>query len=627
MILCVQKIVAGSAVDAIIRAYHRRYGKLPVFHAAPKDLPGIYEYLNKNFLNEQMRFDNYVDNYQDIIETLAKGKLILSEGRQGGLFVYALRLMIKYFSSVMMFVAKVLSRRSLRLANKSLPKHVVSVYQIPPACFDPKVYDRITVVPDPFVFKTPGLYLKDKSKAYIFDVYRRLTKEEKVFPMLNVSAYDVGVYAAKIEPRNVFAPDSASNINEWAEGLVKAISGDDDCKTLASANEKRYYINNSHVAAPLPNVPRVLLVGDMMSLRLQYELTTRFNRPVDYFATSLDIHHPRFKIELDVFMRSRNYVYSHVVLGVGNHMSYDSHVDSKAIVDLDIKAPIYLSSPATYYMYQSKYEGYISRDMITQRRNYIRSLSLRLNIPLIEFMDKEVSAGEIMNAAVNAVANAVSMTKDEGEPIKNRYKAMKDAGMVDKNDATLEFEEWETLSIRDNETSDYLFVGGCFLRDCCAATARLPKKPTSELYSSSHSCCAPEYFDGLMRVIDGKKYDMAFFNFGAHIFEHSEEELNASFERIIGELKKHAKKIVLMTLPEMTPTGPDDQEECREKNKRLRWANERFLNYYSKKYTVVPMHSLALKYLDKRKDSFHFAKEVYDSLLVDMKPMIGDLTK
>jgi hypothetical protein len=236
-------------------------------------------------------------------------------------------------------------------------------------------------------------------------------------------------------------------------------------------------------------------------------------------------------------------------------------------------------------------------------------------------------AQEIVDESTALFGMALDMKKDEGPSQKEVCEQLLKDGKIAPGEAKLEFEEWETLTIHENKHCRYFFVGGCLLRDCCAASAKLKCKPTAEVYTSSHSIADPAYVEGLKCMVEGKTYDAAYFNFGAHFFLHSREEFTRAFKEILSILKAHAPKVVLLTLPELASTGEADREECDFKNEKIRWANDQLLNVYSKEYPVVPVHQMALKYAAQRRDYFHFERSVYDSLFREIQEQIGEPTE
>jgi len=341
---------------------------------------------------------------------------------------------------------------------------------------------------------------------------------------------------------------------------------------------------------------------------------------------------------------------------VGNQLEMRPLADMRTLTALKaiVGCEAMLVSPLPAHMQERKYVGAVTADAVNSQRDYICTLSARLGwrfVDVLQYVMEEshaavsaefcagrslvgkshsfrqpnqTSAQQINDDTTALLAMALNLKKDEGPYQGDVFRQLLKDGKIAPGEAKLEFEEWETLTINEDAHCHYLFVGGCLLRDCCAASAKLKSRPTAEVYTSSHSIADPAYVEGLNCMTEGKTYDVAYFNFGAHFFLHSKEEFTCAIKEILSILKSHAAKVVLLTLPELASTGEADREECDFKNEKIRWANDQLLTVYSKDYPVVPVHQMALKYAARRCDYFHFERDVYDSLFKEIQEMVGE---
>ena len=647
MLLDVSGVETNGVTLAIVSAFVRRGGELPDLYAEVPVAARIRKFLAKKFPSVKWRFFMArADPYADMIAWAQRG--VSFRSMRGGIAVRICSRSISFGCRGLLRLLKPLSRRSARKSG-SLAKYdtFVTVYRAPSDMIVKSGLKIISVLPNPAAMKFPQKFLNDTKYDWVRTRFRNLTDRDVVIPTYDTCKEDMLVYGPNLAPENVVeVAQAGADIDTWADGVVD----------MAPALQKRYYVNNWHNNAPRAELPRVLLVGDIAVMRFRDRLVKKYNVPVDGFSTSLKMDDPRFVSQLKTFLFAHPYTYSKTVFMVGNHIALKPAADIAVFRQLKdlVKCEAILASPLPFHMQEKKYVGTVNSTMVDQHRNYLAMMATRLGWRFIDVCQyvmeeahSEVStafcagfshvgmshalrpaektvAKEIMDDATELFGMALEMKKDEGPSQNEVYQKLLKEGKIAEGEAKLEFEEWETMTIRDNAHCRYFFVGGCLLRDCCAASVKLKCRPTSEVYTSSHSIADPAYVEGLKCIMEGKTYDVAYFNFGAHFFLHSREEFTKAFKEILSILKAHAPKVVLLTLPELVSTGEADREECDFKNEKIRWANDQLLTVYSKEYPVVPVHQMALKYAAQRCDYFHFERSVYDSLFREIQQQIGE---
>lgn len=655
--------VAGAprnlSVVAVLEAYVRRGLPLPtlcfpssaareeVADALRKALPGC-------------RFPVYaepLDPYGAVCKWLTEGAGLRVSGGLAVRTCYAVARGLCRLALAMVSVLRWRWRKNSRIAAR-FDAYLSFGPMVSPVILESgmRVY---SVMPAPTVFMNPERFAKDESKDHVRRRFSRIGDHERIIPAVNASAEDLLTYVPHLKSEQVLtaAPVGAS-LDDWADGVVSLVEST-SVRTDGDEPPASHYVNNWHNNAPRTDVKRVLLVGDIAALRYRYRIVARCNAPADAFSTSLPMNDSRFGDQFKAFLDAHPYRYRSVVFMVGNLVSLEPATDAETLRALSAMTDCeaILASPLPAHLQETKYVGPVTAETVKSQRIYLSVLAARLGWRFVDICqhvlernptdeshrfclgrshvgmsDDFISATEkdpqaCRDAITELLAEATDTAVDDGPRQVDVYKRMLEGGEIGGCEAKLEFEEWETLTVRNSDHSRYLFVGGCLLRDCCAASAKLKSKPTAEVYASSHSICDPGYIRGLDCMTAGKTYDAAYFNFGAHFFLHTNEEFVVAFNEILALLKRHAKKIVLLTLPEMTSTGPEDRDECAFKNTKIRWANEYLLKVCAKDYPVVPVHEMALKYVDRRKDSFHFEREVYDLLFAEIQTMVGEPTK
>lgn len=646
MLFDVSGVETNGVTFAVAAAFVRRGGDLPDLYAETPVIARIRKFLSEKFPSVKWRF--FVaqpDPYADLIAWAQRG--ISFRVAKGGMAVRLCSRGVSLGCQALNCLFKALSNRSTR-KNGLLAKYdsYLTVYRVPSAAIVKSGLRIISILPNPAAMKFPQKFLNDAKYDWMRARFKNLTGKDIVIPVYDTCKEDMLVYGPNLLSENVIevAP-VGTDVDAWADGVVNM-----------GTVPRSYYVNNWHNNAPRAELPRVLLVGDIAVMRFRDRLVKKYNVPVDGFSTSLKMDDPRFVSQLKTFLFAHPYTYSKAVFMVGNHIALKPAADIvvfRQLKDL-VKCEAILASPLPFHMQEKKYVGTVNATMVDQHRNYLAMLATRLGWRFIDVCQyvmepahSEVStafcagfshvgmshalrpaektvAKEIMDDATSLFGMALEMKKDEGPSQNEVYQKLLKEGKIAEGEAKLEFEEWETMTIRDNAHCRYFFVGGCLLRDCCAASVKLKCRPTSEVYTSSHSIADPAYVEGLKCMMEGKTYDVAYFNFGAHFFLHTREEFTKAFKEILSILKAHAPKVVLLTLPELVSTGEADREECDFKNEKIRWANDQLLTVYSKEYPVVPVHQMALKYAAQRCDYFHFERSVYDSLFKEIQQQIGE---
>ena len=649
-LLDVSAVKFNPLVQAIVAAHVRKGGELPELYVSTTEAAPVRGFLAEKFPGVRWRFFVVRPNaYADMIAWLERG--VNFRSAVGGA---ALRLCARTISiacRIFLGVVKVLSRRSAR--KNSLLAHYdefLTVYRPIPPAIARSGLKVVSVLPNPAAMKFPRQFFKDAKYDWMRERFKNLTDKDIVIPAFDTCKEDMLVYGPSLREENVIGvAEAGSDIDMWADGVVQR-------RPVAA---RSYYINNWHNNAPRSELPRVLFVGDMAVMRVRYRLAKAYNVPVDGFGTSLKLGDPRFWAQFKAFVYSHPYKYSKVIFMVGNQLALKPAADMAMLekIAAHVGCEAMLASPFPAHMQEKKYVGAVTAQVVEAQRDYMAILSTRLGWRFIDVCQyvmepahtdasiafcsgrshvgmshalrppNKTVAQEIVDESTALFGMALDMKKDEGPSQKEVYEQLLKDGKIAPGEAKLEFEEWETLTIHENKHCRYFFVGGCLLRDCCAASAKLKCKPTAEVYTSSHSIADPAYVEGLKCMMEGKTYDAAYFNFGAHFFLHSREEFTKAFKEILSILKAHAPKVVLLTLPELASTGEADREECDFKNEKIRWANDQLLTVYSKEYPVVPVHQMALKYAAQRCDYFHFERSVYDSLFREIQEQIGEPTE
>lgn len=650
VLLDVSNVIHNRLTLAILAAFVRKGGEIPDLYANTATVAQIRRFLSEHLPGVRWRFYvMHTDPYAEMIKWLEKG--VSFRTAEGGMALRMFAKCLSLGSRAFLPVARALSRRSAK-KNSLLAKYdeFLTVYSAVPAEVVRSGLKTVSVLPNPSALKWPNKFLNDPKFDWIRNRFKNLTDKDVVIPAFDTSKNDMLVYGPNLREENVleFTPQGA-DIDAWADGVVQR----------RAIPVRKYYINNWHNNAPRSDLPRMLLVGDIAVMRFRYDLAEKYNVPVDGFSTSMMLDDPNFLTQLKTFLYSHPYRYSKAVFMVGNHLGMKPAADAAVLKRLEsiVGCESMLASPLPAHMQEKKYVGEVTSYMVSEQRDYIAKLATRLGWRFVDVFQYVMESAhsdesvafctgrshvgmahslrapnqtvpkEIMKDATELFAMALCIEKDEGPAQKAVYEGLLKAGRIAPGEAKLEFEEWETLSISEGRHCRYFFVGGCLLRDCCAASVKLKSKPTSEVYTSSHSIADPAYIEGLKCMMDGKTYDVAYFNFGAHFFLHTQDEFTKAFKEILAILKAHAPKVVLLTLPELASTGEADREECDFKNEKIRWANDQLLNVYSKEYPVVPVHQMALKYAAQRRDYFHFERSVYDSLFREIQELIGEPTE
>lgn len=650
ILLDVSNVIQNRLTLAIVSAFARKGGELPELYANTASVAQIRKFLAEQTPGVKWRFFvAHVDPYADMIAWLKKG--LAFKSAKGGL---ALRSCAKFLSAgcrILLPVFTALSRRSAQ-KNSLLTKYdeFLTVYRPAPASIVQSGLNVVSVLPNPSAMKWPQKFFGDANYDWMRARFKNLTSEDVVIPAFDATVEDMLIYGPNLKAENVIeVAYRGVDVDTWADGVV-------DRKPVGGRSS---YINNWHNNAPRSELPRPLLVGDIAVMRCRFRLAKAYNVPVDGFGTALKLNDPRFADQLKSFLFAHPYKYTSAVFMVGNQLALKPAEDMKILQRLkDIAGcEAMLSSPLPAHMQEKKYVGAVTAATVADQRDYMAMLATRLGwrfVDVFQYVMEEAhtdestafcagrshvgmshtlrspdktSAQQINDDATAILAMALGLKKDDGPAQKDVYQQLFNAGKIAPGESKLEFEEWETLTINENEHCRYLFVGGCLLRDCCAASAKLKSKPTSEVYASSHSIADPAYIEGLKCMTEGKTYDVAYFNFGAHFFLHTREEFTKAFDEILSILAAHAPKVVLLTLPELASTGEADREECDFKNEKIRWANDQLLTVYAKKYPVVPVHRMALKYAARRCDYFHFERSVYDELFKEIQEQIGEPTE
>ncbi len=647
-LLDVSNVIQNRLTLAIVSAYARRGGgELPELYANTASVAQIRKFLAEKTPCTRWRFFvAHVDPYADMVAWLEKG--LAFKSAKGGLALRGSARFLSFCCRVLLPLFTVLSKRSAK-KNSLLAKYdeFLTVYRPAPASIVQSGLKVVSVLPNPAAMKFPEKFFKDSSYDWMRNRFRRLTDKDVVIPAPDACKEDMLVYGPGLREENILnVARPGSDVDTWADGIVAG----------KPTGGRGYYINNWHNNAPRSELPRPLLVGDIAVMRCRFRLAKSYNVPVDGFGTALQIDDPRFAAQLKSFLRAHPYKYTSAVFMVGNQLAQKPAQDMRILKELQelAECEAMLCSPFPAHMQEKKYVGAVNAEMAAGQRDYMAMLATRLGwrfVDVFQYVMEEAhtdestvfcagrshvgmshslrspdktSAQQINDDATAILAMALGLKEDDGPAQKSVYEELFKAGKIAPGEAKLEFEEWETLTINENRHCRYLFVGGCLLRDCCAASAKLKSKPTSEVYASSHSIADPAYIEGLKCMMEGKTYDVAYFNFGAHFFLHTREEFTKAFDEILSILAAHAPKVVLLTLPELASTGEADREECDFKNEKIRWANDQLLTVYSKKYPVVPVHQMALKYAAHRCDYFHFERSVYDALFKEIQEQIGE---
>lgn len=647
ILLDVSNAIQNRQTMAIVSAFARKGGELPDLYANTASVAAIRKYLGEQLPGVMWRFYvAHTDPYADMIAWLEKG--VAFKSAKGGLALRCCARLLSFGCRVLLPVLAAFSRRSAQ-KNSMLAKYdeFLTVYRPVPAAIVNSGLRVVSVLPNPAAMKFPRKFFYDANYDWMRARFKKLTAKDVVIPAYDTTKEDFLVYAPQLKAENIIAvARPGADLETWADGVVarKIVGG------------RSFYVNNWHNNAPRSELSRPLLVGDIAVMRCRFRLAKAYNVPVDGFGTALKLNDPRFADQLKSFLFAHPYKYTSAVFMVGNQLALKPAEDMKILQRLkDIAGcEAMLSSPLPAHMQEKKYVGAVTAATVADQRDYMAMLATRLGwrfVDVFQYVMEEAhsdtsvafcsgrshvgmshalrspdktTAQQINDDATAILAMALGLKKDDGPAQKDVYQQLFNAGKIAPGESKLEFEEWETLTINENEHCRYLFVGGCLLRDCCAASVKLKCKPTSEVYASSHSIADPAYIEGLSCMTEGKSYDVAYFNFGAHFFLHSREEFTKAFEEILALLEKHARKVVLLTLPELASTGEADREECDFKNEKIRWANDRLLTVYAKKYPVVPVHQMALKYAAQRCDYFHFERSVYDSLFREIQEQIGE---
>lgn len=643
----VSSVENNRTVMAIFAAFVRGGRKLPDLYASTASVARIRKFLAESFPGVRPSFFvEQPDPYAEMIAWLERG--VAFNSAKGGTALRTCAKMISVGCRAFLCLARVLSRRSVK-KNSLLFRYdaFLVVYSPPPPTIVKSGLKVISVLPNPAALKWPQKFFTDTKYDWMRARFQNLTANDIVIPAFDTNKEDMLAYGPNLKAENVVeVAYDGSSIDTWADGVV----------SMAPVKARSYYINNWHNNAPRSELSRIVLIGDIAVMRFRSRLVNRYNVPVDGFSTSLKLEDPRFEAQVGAFLHSHPYKYSKAVFMVGNQIGLKPAADIAVLRKLKtvVGCEAILASPLPAHMQEKKYVGDVSPHAVETQRDYMATLASRLEWRFVDVFqyvmedghsdvstafctgrshvgmshtlrtpDKTV-AKEVMDDATTLFGMALDMRKDDGPSQNEVYQKLLKEGNIPPGEAKLEFEEWETMTINDNRHCRYFFVGGCLLRDCCAASVKLKCKPTSEVYTSSHSIADPAYIAGLKCMMDGKTYDVAYFNFGAHFFLHSQSEFTKTFKEILSILKSHAKKVVLLTLPELASTGEADREECDFKNEKIRWANNQLLTVYSKEYPVVPVHQMALKYAAQRCDYFHFERSVYDALFREIQEKIGE---
>ena len=646
----ISSVESNRLVVALFAAFVRSGKKLPDLYASTAGVARIRKFLAEAFPGVRPSFFvEQPDPYAEMVSWLERG--VAFKSAKGGKAFRTCAKTISVGCRAFLCLARALSRRSVR-KNSLLFKYdaFLAVYNPPPPTVVKSGLKVISVLPNPAALKWPQKFLADTNYDWMRARFRNLTDKDIVIPAFDTNKEDMLVYGPNLKAENVVdVACDGSDIDTWADGVVN----------MSPVRARSYYVNNWHNNAPRSELPRIVLVGDIAVMRFRSRLVNQYNVPVDGFSSSLKISDPRFATQLKAFLYSHPYKYSKAVFMVGNQIGMKPSADITVLRALEtiVGCEAILASPLPAHMQEKKYVGEVSPHMVGAQRDYMATLASRLGWRFVDVFqyvmedghsdvstafcsgrshvgmshalrtpDKTV-AKEIMSEATALLGMALDMKKNDGPSQNDVYQKLLKEGKISPGEAKLEFEEWETMTINDNRHCRYFFVGGCLLRDCCAASVKLKCKPTAEVYTSSHSIADPAYVEGLKCMMDGKTYDVAYFNFGAHFFLHSQTEFTKAFKEVLSILKAHAKKVVLLTLPELASTGEADREECDFKNEKIRWANDQLLTGYSKEYPVVPVHQMALKYAAQRCDYFHFERSVYDALFREIQERIGEPTE
>ena len=652
ILLDVSNTRGKRVVMSLLSAFVRNDKELPDLYANASRLPLLRRFLAKKMHGVKWKFFlSRSEPYADMVSWLERGRRFRKA--KGGVAFRTCATALSMGCRALLPVVRMLYRRSASKEASLLANYdaFLAVYSPAPQNIVKSGLKVISVLPNPSAMKQPQKCLNDAKYDWMRERFRSLAASDVVIPAFNATKEDLLVYGPNLKPENVMVvAEEGVGINAWADAVVNMGT------PSRPAGSRSYYINNWHNNAPRTDLARVLLVGDISAMRLRDHLATRYNVPVDGFGTSLKMGNPRFSTQLKTFLHAHPYTYSKAVFMVGNHVDLKPAADSSILAGLReaVGGEAMLASPLPSHVQERKYVGGVTGEMVARQRDYLATLASRLGWRFIDMfqhvtepthteastafcsgrshvgMSHDLKArigiapATILEKATRLLAMSLDMKKDEGPSQNDVYLRLLKEGKIAAGESKLEFEEWESLKISESGRCRYIFVGGCLLRDFCAASTKLKYTPTAEAYTSSHSIADPAFMEGLRAMTEGKSYDVAYFNFGAHFFLHSKEEFSAAFREALSVLNSHAAKVVLLTLPELVSTGEADREECDFKNEKIRWANDQLLTVYSKDYPIVPVHQMVLKYAAFRCDYFHFERNVYSALFKEIQKQIGE---
>ena len=640
----ITKLIKDDDVKALLAAFVDGGLPLPVLYVKPSLRSAAKEFLSRRFPHVRWRFECFQDDYADILRVLGEGSR-LAENKTGGLYVRFLRGILSCLSRIAIWLIAIPHARAVR---KKPIGRMYSAY-VAPFCPMDSVIVRSGV---------PCISIVSMDRAGLWE--HRLAEPTRVVLGPDANEREVLAFCPLLKSENVFRlAGRQASLPEWAAATAAAIA--DGPERLAShrvdvESDASYYVDNWHGAAPRTDVARVLLVGDASVMRLRAAISDRYNVPVDGFGTSMPMSSGRIARELHGFVGGRSYSYRKAVFIVGDLLSGNLLADAARLRELQsvVGCECMLASSLPAHMQENRCVCAEAEAEVQRRRKYMWRLLRRLKWRFVDVLQYTMERGhteesvlycrglscmgaadefrqpgevkdrEVMDGARDILAMAMDIVSDEGDKMLDVYRRMLREGRIAAKEAKLEFDEWESNIVRNADHSNYLFVGGSLLRDGCAASGKSPGGPSFEVRSSSHSIADPDYISGLRRIVEGKRYDTAFFSFGEHFFLHSEEEFVSAYANILKVLSAHSGRVVLLTSPEMVSTCDADKDECTFKNEKIRWANGLVLNEYSKKHPVMDLKAIMDKYADKRVGSLGFERSVYDEAFKYALASVGE---
>ena len=644
LLLDITSLAQDDCVKALLAAFVDGGLPLPVLYVNPARRSTAKRFLSKRFPKVRWRFEWFQDDYADILRVLGEGAR-LSKNKNGGLYVRFLRGVLSCLSRI---AIRLIAIPHARAVKKSPIGRKYSAY-VAPFCPMDSVAVRSGI---------PCISIVSLGRAGRLE--HQLKAPTRVVLGPDANEREVLAFCPLLKSENVFRmAGRQASLPEWAAAAAAAIA--DGPERLARhrvdvESDASYYVNNWHDAAPRTDVARVLLVGDASVMRLRAAISDRCNVPVDGFGTSMPMSSGGIARELYGFVSGHSYSYRKAVLIVGDLLSGNLPADAARLRELQsvVGCECMLASSLPGHMQENKNVGAEAEAEVQRRRKYMWRLVRRLKwrfVDVLQYtMEKthteesvlycrglscvgatdefrqpgEVKDREVVDGARDILAVAMDIVSDEGDKMLDVCRRMLREGRISAKEAKLEFDEWESNTVRNADHSKYLFVGGTLLRDFCAASRKSPDGPSFEVCSSSHSIADPDYVSGLRRIVEGKSYDTAFFSFGEHFFLHSEEEFVSAYANILKVLLAHSGRVVLLTSPEMVSTCDADKYECAFKNEKIRWANGLVLNEYSKKHPVMDLKAIMSKYAAKRVGNLGFDRSVYDEAFKYALAAVGE---